>query len=634
MTSTAITENLAIASKATRVDYLLEREANLIKNHAIPCLLAVEYPGIVKNTDKALRRLGGQQSIDNCWFRAREGVYISELRRPNPKSVLHLNFRPGDITSHAIQSDEIQAIDDNTRTKNIYIIGKRYKRFSKSKNCYIYKTTYKIIGYSPFTYEFNNLCDFQSLPVDKNNPKGFVNDLGLQQSTLKSPEFYLENCQKLWSLPSQFSRFSKNDYNYQYGDISNQSGHGGNVKVASGGLERPKLAAGLNRSKSSSSSGLTSNGKNSSHGNSKTNNESTSPERQHTSTIVYSPTVGPLTNAVLLAQNDQGQHIPISENYQTLSEGQSISTNTSQSLPTKHEGIGRGRRFRGSDRKYHLDHRLTIKDIELPSEKEISEHCKVPKNKDCFDALTRLFKERPIWLFSGAEARLFYYKYDILKQTMPLVAYHVKDGPWQRGWVRYGYDPMDQKNADEAKKYQVVDFRYNTPSIPKKFEKKINGLYRQEVSKENLDSLKLQLRNYTSKLCNSSASSDPTSTTPTTNISRSHKDIQEILLAAPTDKKIQNFIKEIEKFFKFKPNIISPRKQMYYQMVDIDMPKARLACLENFSKIVTPLHKTSGWFKESENVIEKVRKETKQNLEKTVRECLEELERQENLENS
>jgi hypothetical protein len=39
-----------------------------------------------------------------------------------------------------------------------------------------------------------------------------------------------------------------------------------------------------------------------------------------------------------------------------------------------------------------------------------------------------------------------------LQAVLPFVAYYFTDGPWQRTWVRYGYDPRTDK---ESRMYAV-----------------------------------------------------------------------------------------------------------------------------------------------------------------------------------
>jgi hypothetical protein len=109
-------------------------------------------------------------------------------------------------------------------------------------------------------------------------------------------------------------------------------------------------------------------------------------------------------------------------------------------------GIGKGRRFRGRERNYQLSfNKLAtgplnsnlFDEIEEPPEEEISNFCKTSKNRELYEKVQELFAKRPMWLFKAIEANLLGTTYDNVKAVMPLVAYHVLDGAWQRTWCVY-----------------------------------------------------------------------------------------------------------------------------------------------------------------------------------------------------
>ena len=102
-----------------------------------------------------------------------------------------------------------------------------------------------------------------------------------------------------------------------------------------------------------------------------------------------------------------------------------------------------------------------MSDIEPATTEEIEQFCKTKKNKELFDRVKELFKKRPMWLFKAVEANLLGSTYDNVKAVMPLVAYHILDGAWQRTWCLYGYDPTLPENSAQASQLQVIDFRIN-----------------------------------------------------------------------------------------------------------------------------------------------------------------------------
>jgi hypothetical protein len=78
--------------------------------------------------------------------------------------------------------------------------------------------------------------------------------------------------------------------------------------------------------------------------------------------------------------------------------------------------------------------------------------------------LRRLFEQRPIWTRNSL---LYHLKITevILKRIIHHVAYFFCNGPWNRCWVKYGYDPrLDTK----SKIYQIVDYRVRAILDPEK----------------------------------------------------------------------------------------------------------------------------------------------------------------------
>lgn len=77
-------------------------------------------------------------------------------------------------------------------------------------------------------------------------------------------------------------------------------------------------------------------------------------------------------------------------------------------------------------------------------------------DQELYDRLTRLFESRPIWIAEAIKANVPAESHRRLKIVLPFVAYYFINGPWQRAWVRFGYDPRVDK---ESRIYQCLDFR-------------------------------------------------------------------------------------------------------------------------------------------------------------------------------
>lgn len=110
-------------------------------------LLMVEYPGFVKNVDKALATMGGLETIDK----------ISK----SEKDRLELKFRKKDPLSHP-------ACGDRTAKKCLVLRltkSKSTKEGDKPTNSY----TLNVIGKVQTSYVFETLAEFQWLPMQRTN---------------------------------------------------------------------------------------------------------------------------------------------------------------------------------------------------------------------------------------------------------------------------------------------------------------------------------------------------------------------------------------------------------------------------------------------------------------------------------
>ena len=136
--------------------------------------------------------------------------------------------------------------------------------------------------------------------------------------------------------------------------------------------------------------------------------------------------------------------------------------------------------------------------------------------------------------------------------------------------IFYGYDPSLQKNAKEASKLQVIDFRINNQvkKIKPEFMPHLKGLYHKEKSLEILTTSKKEL----SKIQENN-----------------HK-----LMSQP---EYQILKADLDSFYCYISGILPPTQQVYYQICDVKMDRVeqimRTAQLNNYC---SP-HK-AGWFDE------------------------------------
>jgi len=528
--------------EAQKLEYLMSREANVVDNYAVPTLLSVEYPGLVKNVDKAIVRLGGMHAIDACWYKPRETIHLNSIQRPKPDARLYLHFRPNDQSSHPLVSDD-QILEEST--KLLLILGKRYRK-RLPDGTFKYKTVYKFVGFSPFTYTFSQMCDFQILPVI-DNARPFQYDQGLKMRTLRMPGFFLAPTgQPLFVLPSQFSRFHRPDYRYNYHETN----------------------ASTNRSsKSAADDG----------------SGSSEPTTPVTST---KPTFGRNT---------------LSRNISSPKPGS----------PTSGSGIGKGRKFRGNERTYQLSFgsKMKVSEIEPPTEKELSNFKRLTKNQEIFDQIQEIFKKRPMWLFKAIESQLVQCSYANIKACLPLVAYNIMDGAWQRTWCLYGYDPTLPENAVQSSKLQIIDFRIvnQIKKIKPEYMPYLPGLYVKEKAQQILNDAKkaITLNNVQKNL---------------------------------TQQQRMAFEETLLSYYTYRPEILPPTQQVYYQMCDVHMEatKTKLGRAQ-ISQQCSP--EKVGWYSEAKltwlargtreeqtrvyNLPEDIRRTIKDDIERTLRSCIE-----------
>ncbi|KAL0533309.1 hypothetical protein IC582_030122 [Cucumis melo] len=87
----------------------------------------------------------------------------------------------------------------------------------------------------------------------------------------------------------------------------------------------------------------------------------------------------------------------------------------------------------------------------------------VPQGSDEWDfqvAVSKLFEERPIWPKDSLVQRMLdmglAFSHGVLRRLLSRIAYYFSSGPFQRFWIKKGYDPRKDRNS---RIYQRIDFR-------------------------------------------------------------------------------------------------------------------------------------------------------------------------------
>ncbi|GLH00761.1 hypothetical protein R5R35_002683 [Gryllus longicercus] len=208
--------------------------------------------------------------------------------------------------------------------------------------------------------------------------------------------------------------------------------------------------------------------------------------------------------------------------------------------------------------------------------------------------IEKLFSMRPIW---SKNALMFHTKYtsDQLKFLLPAVAYYFVTGPWRIMWVRFGYDP---RKDPSSRKYQTLDYRL-----------RISGGLKTKVKAK---------RSYCNYLL--PYKSSPSCRPKTAVITKELVQNKNVKKKHSTDYK--------ENMYVFRPGMVPPSRQMFYQYCDVYVPEIQ----EMIIKLPPPApdavcHEKHGWMpsglddqcREILNrlVTEVLRKEMTQDLQKT-----------------
>ncbi|XP_063422877.1 general transcription factor 3C polypeptide 5-like [Mytilus trossulus] len=164
--------------------------------------VCVDYPGVVKNVDNALKSVGGTENVSK--------VYSESNKR------LSVNWRPADPFCKP-------AFGERCSTTNLLMkVKRRPKKGDKSK----YEFQVEVLGIIDTTYKFNAMADFQYLPFNRAE-SGYENishQLHLKENVDRN-EFFNRDA-ALFLPPVIFSRFDLPDKDYLYrGEISHKPGY-------------------------------------------------------------------------------------------------------------------------------------------------------------------------------------------------------------------------------------------------------------------------------------------------------------------------------------------------------------------------------------------------------------------------
>jgi len=189
----ALLDSIGLAQDVER-DYESTEEEPVDGGEA-PRLVCVEYPGVVENPTRAIQTLGGLNNIAQV------------LSEPNRR--LELRFRTEDVYCKPTCGERSQSSSFVVKVQR-----RRLKPGVKNKPEFIHTTN--LVGLVSSCFRFSNLCDFQYLPMDKNEqneqvsiyPEVFFNRLVTSE--------WIERTAPLFIPPAVFSRMDvPQDYQYR-----------------------------------------------------------------------------------------------------------------------------------------------------------------------------------------------------------------------------------------------------------------------------------------------------------------------------------------------------------------------------------------------------------------------------------
>lgn len=137
----------------------------LSKNKELKHLVAIEYPGKVVNDDKMVETFGGPEELS---------------KSIQDKQKLQLRFRQNFYAKSVFSSEQQET------TGMLLKVKVRKRKQQRDKKPQIVST--QIVGTVNATYRFNNIADYQYLPIQKNEKSGktenIYNDIVPQDITV------------------------------------------------------------------------------------------------------------------------------------------------------------------------------------------------------------------------------------------------------------------------------------------------------------------------------------------------------------------------------------------------------------------------------------------------------------------
>uniref|UniRef100_A0A914EN94 General transcription factor 3C polypeptide 5 n=1 Tax=Acrobeloides nanus TaxID=290746 RepID=A0A914EN94_9BILA len=181
----------------------------------------IEYPGIIRNVEKALETLGGLTNISSSYASGR---------------ALELKYRPDNLYHNGLQAERKNLTDVVSGKLHLAIKIRRRK-----SSVTIQQAT--CLGMVSSIYSFKNMSDFQYLPLRRHNdffedlvPKLVPNDLAsalswwdrFEEEPNSIPNFLPPYLFSRYNTPSTKMLCTEMDRNM---DLTKSSGHGKNLRV-------------------------------------------------------------------------------------------------------------------------------------------------------------------------------------------------------------------------------------------------------------------------------------------------------------------------------------------------------------------------------------------------------------------
>lgn len=123
---------------------------NINKSEIIRELIGIEYPGLVKNVDKMVETLGGENELSRAF---------------EQKQKLQLKFAPKNLYCKPAISTEQEEVTG-------MVLKLRVKKIKDNPEKKIEYLSAELVGTVKSMYRFNNFSDYQYLPIQKNEVTG------------------------------------------------------------------------------------------------------------------------------------------------------------------------------------------------------------------------------------------------------------------------------------------------------------------------------------------------------------------------------------------------------------------------------------------------------------------------------